>query len=182
MTLGVVFKIIHFFGGGHSTHHHSRFGRKVAHRPAWMTDFSSVPHYGRDCVERIRSFLIEPPRVIGFKTRQTSAMASILRSMKFSANIPDQLLLFLDGLVQEGHYKSRSQALTEACTRGGTTSWRPTTRRLLTSQELSGMSPFPMAFTRTVSSDVCSRVHCVGGPWSWGGKRATKAKTRGGGL
>ena len=41
-------------------------------------------------------------------------MASILQSMKFSANIPDELLLFLDGLVKEGHYKSRSQALTEA--------------------------------------------------------------------
>ena len=34
--------------------------------------------------------------------------------MKFSANIPNELLLFLYGLVKEGHYKSRSQALTEA--------------------------------------------------------------------
>ena len=41
-------------------------------------------------------------------------MISILIRMKFSANIPDELLLYLDGLVKEGHYKSRSQALTEA--------------------------------------------------------------------
>jgi Arc/MetJ-type ribon-helix-helix transcriptional regulator len=34
--------------------------------------------------------------------------------MKFSANIPDDLLLFLDEQVKDGNYKSRSQALTEA--------------------------------------------------------------------
>ena len=34
--------------------------------------------------------------------------------MKFSANIPDELLVFLDAQVKEGRYKSRSQALTEA--------------------------------------------------------------------
>jgi Arc/MetJ-type ribon-helix-helix transcriptional regulator len=39
---------------------------------------------------------------------------SILESMKFSANIPDDLLVFLDEQVTNGHYKSRSQALTEA--------------------------------------------------------------------
>lgn len=41
-------------------------------------------------------------------------MQSILRSMKFSANIPDELLVFLDAQVKEGRYKSRSQAITEA--------------------------------------------------------------------
>ena len=41
-------------------------------------------------------------------------MAGILKSMKFSANIPDDLLEFLDTQVTDGHYKSRSQALTEA--------------------------------------------------------------------
>lgn len=50
-------------------------------------------------------------------------MKSILESMKFSANIPHDLLEFLDGQVKEGHYKSRSQALTEALH-----SWR--TRKL----------------------------------------------------
>ena len=34
--------------------------------------------------------------------------------MKFSANIPDDLLEFLDTQVTDGHYKSRSQALTNA--------------------------------------------------------------------
>jgi Arc/MetJ-type ribon-helix-helix transcriptional regulator len=34
--------------------------------------------------------------------------------MKFSANIPHDLLVFLDEQVMGGHYKSRSQALTEA--------------------------------------------------------------------
>jgi Arc/MetJ-type ribon-helix-helix transcriptional regulator len=41
-------------------------------------------------------------------------MTGILRSMKFSANIPDDLLGFLDQQVTSGAYKSRSQALTEA--------------------------------------------------------------------
>jgi Arc/MetJ-type ribon-helix-helix transcriptional regulator len=34
--------------------------------------------------------------------------------MKFSANIPDDLLVFLDDQVSEGRYRSRSAALTEA--------------------------------------------------------------------
>lgn len=38
----------------------------------------------------------------------------MLKSMKFSANVPDDLLEFLDTQVTNGHYKSRSQALTEA--------------------------------------------------------------------
>lgn len=41
-------------------------------------------------------------------------MTGILKSMKFSANIPDDLLEFLDTQVTHGHFKSRSQALTEA--------------------------------------------------------------------
>ena len=46
--------------------------------------------------------------------RHTGMMQSILESMKFSANIPDELLVFLDAQVKEGRYKSRSQAITEA--------------------------------------------------------------------
>jgi Arc/MetJ-type ribon-helix-helix transcriptional regulator len=34
--------------------------------------------------------------------------------MKFSANIPDDLLQFLDSQVRQGHYRSRSHALTDA--------------------------------------------------------------------
>ena len=41
-------------------------------------------------------------------------MVGMLKSMKFSANVPDDLLEFLDTQVTNGHYKSRSQALTEA--------------------------------------------------------------------
>lgn len=41
-------------------------------------------------------------------------MQSILKSLKFRANIPEELLVFLDAQVKEGRYKSRSQALTEA--------------------------------------------------------------------
>jgi len=39
---------------------------------------------------------------------------SIIKSMKFSANVPDDVLGFLDAQVDEGHYASRSAALTEA--------------------------------------------------------------------
>lgn len=46
--------------------------------------------------------------------QQTGLAQSILQSMKFSANIPDELLVFLDAQVEEGRYKSRSQAITEA--------------------------------------------------------------------
>lgn len=41
-------------------------------------------------------------------------MLSILKSMKFSANIPEDLLQFLDRQVSAGHYRSRSAALTDA--------------------------------------------------------------------
>ncbi len=41
-------------------------------------------------------------------------MQSIIKSMKFSANIPDDLLVFLDDQVSEGRYRSRSAAVTEA--------------------------------------------------------------------
>jgi Arc/MetJ-type ribon-helix-helix transcriptional regulator len=34
--------------------------------------------------------------------------------MKFSANIPDDYLEFLDQQVDDGHYRSRSAALTDA--------------------------------------------------------------------
>lgn len=34
--------------------------------------------------------------------------------MKFSANVPDDVLAFLDAEVASGHYRSRSAALTEA--------------------------------------------------------------------
>ena len=42
------------------------------------------------------------------------SMLSIMESMKFSANIPDDLLTFLDQQVSDGRYRSRSAALTEA--------------------------------------------------------------------
>ena len=41
-------------------------------------------------------------------------MQSMIKSMKFSANIPDDLLVFLDDQVSEGRYRSRSAAVTEA--------------------------------------------------------------------
>lgn len=41
-------------------------------------------------------------------------MQSIMKGMKFSANIPDDLLVFLDDQVREGRYRSRSAAVTEA--------------------------------------------------------------------
>jgi Arc/MetJ-type ribon-helix-helix transcriptional regulator len=36
--------------------------------------------------------------------------------MKFSANIPDDVIGFLDQQVEDGHYRSRSAAITEAIT------------------------------------------------------------------
>ena len=41
-------------------------------------------------------------------------MNSILEGMKFSANVPDDVLAFLDAEVASGHYRSRSAALTAA--------------------------------------------------------------------
>jgi Arc/MetJ-type ribon-helix-helix transcriptional regulator len=41
-------------------------------------------------------------------------MVSIIKSMKFSANVPDDVLRFLDQQVSEGLYRSRSAALTDA--------------------------------------------------------------------
>jgi Arc/MetJ-type ribon-helix-helix transcriptional regulator len=43
-------------------------------------------------------------------------MHGIMKSMKFSANVPDDVLGFLDQQVGAGHYASRSAALTEAIT------------------------------------------------------------------
>lgn len=43
-------------------------------------------------------------------------MQSIIKSMKFSANVPDDVLGFLDQQVGAGYYASRSAALTEAIT------------------------------------------------------------------
>lgn len=40
----------------------------------------------------------------------------IIKSMKFSANVPDDVLGFVDQQVVAGHYASRSAALTEAVT------------------------------------------------------------------
>lgn len=41
-------------------------------------------------------------------------MQSIMKGIKFGANIPDDLLVFLDDQVREGRYRSRSAAVTEA--------------------------------------------------------------------
>lgn len=41
-------------------------------------------------------------------------MASMIKSMKFSANVPDDVMAFMDEEVKQGHYPSRSAALTEA--------------------------------------------------------------------
>lgn len=41
-------------------------------------------------------------------------MESILKGMKFSANVPDEALKFLDQQVEEGKFRSRSAALSEA--------------------------------------------------------------------
>jgi Arc/MetJ-type ribon-helix-helix transcriptional regulator len=41
-------------------------------------------------------------------------MSGILKSMKFSANVPDDVIFFMDEQVREGHFPSRSAALTEA--------------------------------------------------------------------
>lgn len=47
---------------------------------------------------------------------QNRTMKSILESMKFSANVPEDVLAFLDQQVEQGHFASRSAALTEAIT------------------------------------------------------------------
>lgn len=45
---------------------------------------------------------------------QSGPMAGILISMKISVNIPDDEVAFVDRRVAEGHYPSRSQAMSAA--------------------------------------------------------------------
>gem|GEM_PF-777957 len=45
---------------------------------------------------------------------ETQCIMSILKSMKFSANVPDDVLAFVDGEVTAGRFPSRSAAITQA--------------------------------------------------------------------
>jgi Arc/MetJ-type ribon-helix-helix transcriptional regulator len=46
----------------------------------------------------------------------SGGMSGIIKSMKFSANVPDDVIAYMDKQVSEGHFPSRSAALTEAMT------------------------------------------------------------------